>query len=166
VSFNYGASEPAVVTLSGGTATARINPAKVGNGQIVARYLGDSNYLSASQSGTITVARVAGAVTLTSSANPGPAASAIALTVKVAADSLDPAPTGTVKFFSLRTLIGTVSLSGGAATLRISTLPVGESQISAQYSGDADYQRGFSNLLFQKVKAASPVPEVKSAAHD
>lgn len=166
VSFNYGASEPAVVALSGGTAIAHISPAKAGNQRIVAQYSGDSNYVSTSQTGAVTVAKVAGAVTLISSANPGTKPSPIAFTVKVAADSLDPTPTGTVKFFSLRTLIGTVAVSGGTATLSISTLPVGESQISAQYSGDADYDRGFSNLLFERVKGASPVSEVKSGAHD
>lgn len=55
------------------------------------------------------------------------------------------APTGTVTFFNAATNLGTVTLvpyagnPGAYANLTVSTLPVGVDTITAQYSGDANY---------------------------
>jgi hypothetical protein len=50
-----------------------------------------------------------------------------------------PAPTGTVSFYDGTTLLSSVPLSGGTATLTTSTLAVGTQSITAIYSGDANF---------------------------
>ena len=47
-------------------------------------------------------------------------------------------PTGFVAFTVGSTTLGTVTLSGGVATLTVSTLVVGSNTVTATYSGDAD----------------------------
>jgi len=52
-----------------------------------------------------------------------------------------PAPTGTVKFLYGSTVIGTETLSNGAATFKASTtgLPAGNYSLTASYAGDSNY---------------------------
>lgn len=71
-------------------------------------------------------------------------------------------PTGTVEFFQGSTSLGTAPLtpsaSGGSnlklASLTVSTLPVGNLQIHAQYSGDANNQASTSPMLAHQVLPA------------
>jgi hypothetical protein len=81
--------------------------------------------------------------TLTSSANPSVLSQPVTLTASLFAPSSGAlAPTGSVDFFdtSNNTDLGTVALSGGVATLNISTLTLGTHVIQASYSGDSNYQ--------------------------
>jgi hypothetical protein len=48
-------------------------------------------------------------------------------------------PTGTVTFYDNGTSLGQVQVSGGAASLTLSSLPVGTDAITASYSGDANF---------------------------
>jgi uncharacterized protein (TIGR03437 family) len=77
--------------------------------------------------------------TLTSSPNPSTFGQSVTLTATVSPT----AATGTVTFYdgapSLATLLGTGALSGGTATLALSTLAVGTHLLTACYSGDANY---------------------------
>jgi hypothetical protein len=82
-------------------------------------------------------------------ANNQPVGTNITFTVTV--NGSGPPPTGTVYFYSLHSLIGQGPVSGGQATLQISTLPAGESQIEAHYLGDANYAQAYSNFLYQFV---------------
>ena len=59
-------------------------------------------------------------------------------------------PTGTVDFKDSSTLLQTVPLSGGVASVIISSLAVGTHIITAVYSGDATFD-GSLNLISQKV---------------
>jgi hypothetical protein len=50
-----------------------------------------------------------------------------------------PAPTGDVNFMDNGTSLGVVPLSNGTATIALATLEAGSNQISAAYSGDANF---------------------------
>jgi hypothetical protein len=50
-----------------------------------------------------------------------------------------PAPTGTVNFVDNGVSLGVVPLSSGTATIALATLGAGSNQISASYSGDANF---------------------------
>ena len=53
-------------------------------------------------------------------------------------------PTGSVNFLSGETLIGNAPLVNGSATLTVSSAPTGNSTVSAQYSGDANFTQSAS----------------------
>jgi Bacterial Ig-like domain (group 3)/FG-GAP-like repeat/RTX calcium-binding nonapeptide repeat (4 copies) len=65
-------------------------------------------------------------------------------------------PTGTVTFFDGATAIGTVTASGGVATLVTSTLNVASHSITATYNGDANYLASpVSNTVTKVVNLAA-----------
>ncbi len=124
---------------------------------------------------TVVVAMVAGAVlalsppaaaltttttTLVSDVNPSTAGQSVTLTATVTGGD----PTGDVTFTESGTTIGTATLSSGAATLVVSTLPVGDHALTATYAGDAEDGTS-QGTLTQTVNAAPvvtppPVPVV------
>ncbi len=70
--------------------------------------------------------------------------------------SVAPPPTGTATFYSGKTVLGTATVApttltypyiNSAATLNVTTLPVGTDSITVQYSGDANYAAATSNPL-------------------
>jgi hypothetical protein len=76
------------------------------------------------------------ATTLLSSANPSRLGKSVTFTAKVTAAS-GSTPTGFVTFTNNGTVYPAVALSGGVATYTTSTLPVGDHEIVATYSGSA-----------------------------
>jgi len=70
--------------------------------------------------------------------------------------SSSPAPTGTATFYLGNTVLGTATVTqatvtypyiNSAATLTVTTLPVGTDSITAQYSGDANYSAATSSPI-------------------
>ena len=155
VTFYAGAQALGSSPLSGGTASFT-STLPAGSYQVTAAYSGDGNFL-ASTSGPITqgVAAAPGTVTLTSSPNPSVYSSQVTLTV-----ALPPTATGTVTFLDGATTLGTAPLVGSAATFQTSTLTAGTHTLTAQYSGDANFQPGTSQPLSQVVNQDGTVSEV------
>jgi hypothetical protein len=123
---------------------------------ITATYNGSNDYAASPTSNSFGfgVALAQTTVTLTSANSPttyGDVATFIA-TVNVTAPALG-TPVGTVQFFDFSGggPIGTVALSGGVATLNISTLTPGTHQIFATYSGAPN---------FASSAAAAPIDHV------
>ena len=92
-------------------------------------------------------------VMLSSSANPSIAGQAITLKATVPSSA-----TGTVAFMDASVfhdgsvpVLGTANVSGGVATLTISTLPVASHTLTASYSGDSSHSAGTSPALIQVV---------------
>jgi hypothetical protein len=94
-------------------------------------------------------------VTLASSANPVAAGAAVTFSSTVAASvrGVTVAPTGTVNFYDGTTLLGSGTLSSGAASFG-TTLTAGTHSITAQYSGDGNFVVNTSAALSQVVTAA------------
>ena len=124
----------------------------VGSHSIVATYSGDASFLpSLSPPVTITVTQASTAVSVQPSVGNAQAGKPVTLTATVepAGAPFGASPTGTVTFFLGGQPLGTrvlapnfdltTSLNVGVAALITSTLAQGSSQISATYSGDANY---------------------------
>ena len=133
--------------LSGGTATLSISTLLVGPHEIVASYGGDSNYSSSQSSTTTQTVTNPTTLALASSPNPSTYCSSVTFTATVSPS----AATGTVTFFNAGTSIGSGTLSGGTATLSISTLLVGPNEIVASYPGNSNYNDSTSSTLTQTV---------------
>jgi Bacterial Ig-like domain (group 3)/OmpA-like transmembrane domain/Passenger-associated-transport-repeat len=71
----------------------------------------------------------------------------ITLTVTVKPQGAGATPTGTVIFSDNGTAIGTVPLVNGVATFTINTLANGNHKITATYSGDANNNKGTSDVF-------------------
>jgi YD repeat-containing protein len=82
---------------------------------------------------------------VTSSANPTTVGASVTFTVKVNGAN----PSGTATFNSDGTSLGTVALSGGAATFSTSALTIGARNITVNYSGDANNAAKVSDTLIQ-----------------
>ncbi len=92
------------------------------------------------------------AISIASSANPSSFGQSITLTAKVTSEVPGPAPlTGKVAFKDDRKVIGIVDLADGGATLNTSSLAAGEHNLTAAYSGDANYAPSISDVLDQSV---------------
>jgi hypothetical protein len=51
-------------------------------------------------------------------------------------------PSGTITFYANGTLLASLPVSANGASFKLNTLPVGADQITANYSGDADFKPG------------------------
>ena len=80
----------------------------------------------------------------------------VALTATVTGPSGSPTPTGSVQFFNGTTSLGSaIALSGGSATMDVSSLAVGSNSITATYSGDTSFASGTSPAVTVPVTQAS-----------
>ena len=92
---------------------------------------------------------------VTASANPSVIGQSVTFTATVTASAHgSETPTGAITFSDRSTILGTVSLSSGVATLNIASLAVGSHAITASYEGDADFTAS-SGSLTQTVSQTS-----------
>lgn len=103
-------------------------------------------------SGSVTIAQAPSTATLTASSGSPILGTSLTLTATVASTTTG-TPTGTVNFYNGATLLNAtpVSLSGGIATLAVTSLPVGSQSITASYSGSADFIASASNTVTEVV---------------
>ena len=136
------------VTISGGSAALSLSTLTAGRHSIGAIYSGDANDAgSNSVLLTQTVNQVVSSVALASSANPSTLGQSVTLSAVVTPS----AATGGVQFLDGSTVLGAAAVSGGAATLSLSSLSVGPHSITAVYSGDANDATSTSAVLSQTV---------------
>jgi Bacterial Ig-like domain (group 3)/FG-GAP-like repeat len=167
------AANDATVVLTDLTSTATatvtaISPVGTGPHNVTARYAGDTKY-NPSVSSTSSLTGQAVGTTLTLRATPS--SSTYGQQVVLLA-SLSPSTaqghnaTGTVSFYNGTALLGTGTVSGGLATLNVTSLPVGTNSLTASYGGDADFAASSSSVLsFPVTKAGSIVVLTSSAAN-
>ncbi len=138
-------------TLSGvagnDQATLNVSTLSVGSHSLTAVYQSDQNFSSSTSvalSQTVNVA--APTVTLSSVANPSPSGRSLALTATITAQLAGGGalPSGTVTFYDGSTAIGTASAYGylgntSQAVLNVSTLSIGNHNITAVYGGDTNF---------------------------
>jgi hypothetical protein len=134
-------------TLSGSgnsaSCTVTVKPVIVGTGShlITASYPADNVHSASSGSNTLTVSKANTATGLTSSVNPSAFGQSVTFTATVSAVGPGAGtPTGTVAFFDNGNPIGgSVTLSGGVATLTTNALSVGNHTITTTYGGDGNF---------------------------
>lgn len=128
-----------------------------GTHSISARYSGDGSFNPSTSSMPLnfTITKATPAAQLSGSSSAGKGQSE-ALQVAVANDSAASPPTGTATFYFGNTVLGTATLApsliyypflASAATLNVTSLPVGTDTVTAKYSGDANYQAVSSNPI-------------------
>jgi hypothetical protein len=139
------------VTLTAGSATCTVGTLPAGSSTLKATYSGDSNYLAASDSITgYQVSQATPGVSL--SATPASGATVktpVNLSATVVPVAGGPAPTGTVTFGvngSAPAGCSNVSLTAGAASCAVGTLPAGTYTLQASYSGDTNYLTASDNV--------------------
>jgi hypothetical protein len=154
LTFKAGTVILATVTVSGtGTGTYTTSAFTVASHAITAVYSGDSNYVgSTSAVFSQVVHKAATSTSVASSLNPSTVGESVTFTATV--NSVAPGtgtPTGTVKFYSGTTLLGSHSLTAGIAAFATKKLTSGTDDITAVYVGNADYDTSTSTVLSQTV---------------
>jgi len=162
VNFMDGTTALGTGSVENGAATLSISTLTAGTHPITATYSGDANN-AASTSGilTQTVNRAQSSVTLTSSLNPSTLGQAVTFTAKLT----PAAATGSVQFLDGGTALGTATVASGAASLPVSTLPVGTHTMTAVYSGDVSNAPATSAALTQTVNKSPSAVTVSSSAN-
>jgi len=154
VTFKTGTTILATAAVGGaGTATYTSSAFKVGSHPIIAVYSGDSNYVgSTSAPFSQIVQKSTTSTSVASSLNPSTVGESVTFTATV--NSVAPGagtPTGTVKFYSGTTLLGSHSLTAGIAAFVTTKLTSGTDDITAVYVGNGDYTTSTSEVLSQTV---------------
>ena len=122
---------------------------------LIVLFLGTASSLTAALTATTT--------TLSSSPNPSTYGQAVTFTATVTS-SLGAPPDGeTVTFTESAKTLGTGTLSGGSATLTISTLKTATDPIKAEYVGDGTYAASTSNTVLQVVDPATTTTTLTSS---
>jgi uncharacterized repeat protein (TIGR03803 family) len=142
VAFKYGSDTLATVSLNSSgvaTLTAPTTGYPIATYGIVAAYAGDSGD-DASTSSTVDVQVVKDTTTTALTISPTSVVIGADVTLTATVKStVGSKPTGSVAFKDGSTTLGTVTLSGGVATAKVSSkgYPAGTYNITAVYSGDA-----------------------------
>jgi hypothetical protein len=137
VVFKEGPMIIGTASISGAIATITTTTLAIGVHSIVASYLGDDNYVgSASRPYTQTINQgEAATMTIASSLNPSVFGTNVAFTA-----TLNRGATGTVTFSDGSSVLGVANItSSGTASISVNTLWAGSHNITATYSGDANY---------------------------
>ncbi len=144
----------ATVELKGGKASITTVSLPLGKNGIRADYNGAAN-AEPSRSAVVieTIRGVKSKTKLTSSANPARLGQTVTLTASVSGVGARPAaPSGTVTFVDGATILGSIMLEGGRATITTDRLSGGTHRIKADYSGNALYNPSSSKVLKQEVR--------------
>ncbi len=144
VTFTDGTVQLGQTAVSGGKATLTLSSLSVGSHALTASYSGDANYAKSSGTATESVGLNATTTTLSASPSSPTYGVTVTLTATVTASTVTGAAapvavTGTVTFLDGTTQLGQSTVSGGKATLAISTLTGGSHSLTATYGGDANY---------------------------
>ena len=137
-SFSYSPSAGTVLPVGKQTLTATFTPTDT------------TDYTIGTATVTLTVAPAAPAVTVSATPNPAFVLNPVAFTATII--SYGVAPTGTVTFYDGTTLLGSVAISGGSATVTTSALTLGPHSITAVYSGDSSYLAATSGALAETIE--------------
>jgi hypothetical protein len=162
--LSSGTTSLGTATLNGGVATLTTSALVAGTDSITATYTGDSNYLQAASNTVMEIVnQYPATVMLAETSSSTPVASAVSFIATVTGGG--PAPSGTVSFYIKYTPLGTVTLSGGVATLTTSALAVGTDSIIAVYAGDANYLQAASNAVTETIDKITPTVRLVSSTN-
>lgn len=95
--------------------------------------------------------------TVTASPTTAAAGTSVTFTATVAPSSGSGTPTGTVTFYDGSTALGNGTLSSGSAAYSTTSLAVGAHSVTAQYSGDANFNTSTSSTV--TVSITAPIPD-------
>ncbi len=138
-------------TLAGGVATCATSALAVGAHSLTAVYGGSTLYLTSTSTAIMqSVVASSSSVVLTTSGSPSAVGHAVTLTATISPS----AATGTVAFkdgTNVITACSAQTVTAGVATCVTTSLSVGDHQLTAVYSGDANYATSTSAAVTQTV---------------
>jgi len=130
---------------SSGVATLTKSKLNADTYPLTAVYSGDANNPpSTSAVLNQVVQQAASSATLTSSPNPSAQGQAVTFTAKITSSTVK--PTGPVTFTAGKTVLGTAQLSGGKATLTVSSLAVGSTKVTVTYDGNSNVAKSSASV--------------------
>lgn len=142
-------------TLAAGTASLAISSLTLGSHSVVASYSGDSTFTgSASTVESQTVQKADTSTSLNAAPSTANLNQNITLTATVTSGNSS-VPAGTATFLDGTSSIGSSSLNGGVAALSTSALAAGMHNITAQYSGDSNFNSSVSSVTSVVVTTSS-----------
>ena len=163
VIFYNGPDAIGSAVLDNGTATLRIDNLPVGSYNITAVYEGDDHYGGSQSAAGIThkVNKGSTEIQLTAGPDPSLVGAEIILTATVSSQYGEPA--GKVEFrVNNTTVLGTVDIESGVATLKTKALLSGSHSITAHYLGSDEYNASASDPVLQQVnKSDTSILDVK-----
>jgi hypothetical protein len=164
VTFKAGSGVLGTATLSGGLGALTHTFPMAGKALITAVYSGDSNFTASTSPGlSQVISKVPTSTSLSSSLNPSTYGLAVSFTTTVTS-SLGTPPNGELVTFKLgSTVLGTATLTGGAATFTTSTLGAGTRSIRATYSGDSKLASSTSTAASQVISRAITTTAIASS---
>ncbi len=129
-----------------GVATLTRSNLNAGSFSLTAMYTGDANNgPSASPILNQVVQQTTSAATISSSLNPSTQGQAVTFTAKITSPTTT--PTGPVTFTAGTTVLGSVELSKGEATLTTSALPVGSTTVTVTYPWNSDIAESSASVI-------------------
>jgi hypothetical protein len=150
VTFYDGTTVLGTGGISNGVAALTTSSLAAGTHSITAQYAGDAKQpplVSAPLSQVVNP--VSSAVAFNVAPNPATQGSPVTLTATVPTGA-----TGTVTFYDGTTVIGTVAVVNGAATLTVTNLAAGSHSITAVYGGDANHTAATSPAVSLTINPA------------
>ncbi len=160
VEFSDGASVLGSSPLSGGVATLAVSSLALGDHSLTATYGGDVGHEGSVGGVVHTVVPVPPVLTPTTTTlvtNPNP--SELSQTATLTATVVGGSPTGSVEFSDGASVLGSSPLSGGVATLAVSSLALGDHSLTATYGGDVGHEGSVGGVV-HTVVPVPPVPPV------
>src|SRR5206468_641305 len=154
--FRDGATALGTVTLVNGSASLTISTLAVGTHPLTAAYNGSAAF-AVSTSATVTQvvnAPAAAATTTTLTSTPNPSTTGQAVTLSATLTSAPAVRSATLTFRDGATVLGTVTLVNGSASLSVSTRTAGTHPLTATYNGSATFTISTSATVNQVVNAA------------
>jgi hypothetical protein len=165
VTFYSGATSLGKATLTSGVATLATSAFTVGPQSISAVYAGNTEYTGAtSNTVVVTVGPASPVLTLTGSTGSGPLGTKFTFTAELSSTVKSTTATGTVTFFVDGISLSLVAVASNKATYSISTLAAGSHNITATYSGDANYLGASSNAVTSAVAKGTPAVKLTSSS--
>ncbi len=164
VTFFDGTANLGTVALVGGAASLSTTALSGGLHSLTAVYGGSTNHQPSTSSAlALTVGPAATTTGLSAAPTPSVFEQTVSLTAAVT--SAAGTPGGAVAFFDGTVNLGTVPLSGGAATFSTSALKGGPHLLRAVYGGTADYASSASSALAHSVTAAATATALVSSVN-
>ena len=146
IKFTWSGHTIGLATLnSSGVATLTKSNLNADTYPLTAVYVGDAANLGSTSSVlSQVVLQTTSSATLSSSPNPSTQGQAVTFTAKISSPTVT--PTGPVTFTAGKTVLGTGQLSGGKATLTISSLAVGSTKVTATYYGNSNIAKSSASV--------------------
>lgn len=164
VTFKDGSTVIGTATLSGGAAITAVSTLTGGSHSLTAVYGGSTNFAASTSSVvTQTVNKASTATGLSASSLTSVFGQPVTLTATISSSSVN--MTGTVTFKDGSAVLGTASVSGGTASLIVTTLSPTLHLLTASYAGDTNYSTSTSSVVLSLVSQASSTTKVVPSAN-